>query len=77
MAKKWIKKAVRKPGRLGSYLKKKFGKVAFSKDGNIKIAYINKALADCKRTGKCSKSVISMLNLGKRFAKHEFKKRGK
>lgn len=45
---KWIQEAIQKPGRVKRYLKRKYGDVAFTKDGKIKLSYIRKALKECE-----------------------------
>ena len=40
----WIQEAIKRPGRVRKYLKRKYGKKAFTKDGDIKVSYIRKAL---------------------------------
>jgi len=36
LEKKWISKAIKKPGALREYVKRKYGKKGFDKDGKIK-----------------------------------------
>ena len=61
--KRWIPKNLKKD-RVRNYLKRKYGSVAFDKNGNIKVSYINKALKETK-----DKSLKLALNLAKRFKK--------
>ena len=61
--KRWIPKNLKKD-RVRNYLKRKYGSVAFDKNGNIKVSYINKALKKAK-----DKSLNKALNLAKRFKK--------
>lgn len=44
----WIQEAIKRPGRVRNYLKRKYGKKAFTKDGDIKVSYIRKALKTAK-----------------------------
>jgi len=50
MAKKWIQKAIKRPNRVRSYIRRKYGKAAFKKDGDIKVSYIRKAVKETKST---------------------------
>ena len=61
--KRWIPKNLKK-NRVRNYLKRKYGNIAFDKNGNIKVSYINKALKETK-----DKSLNKALNLAKRFKK--------
>lgn len=45
---KWIQEAVKRPGRVRTYLTRKYGDAAFTKDGKIKLEYIRKALKETK-----------------------------
>jgi len=44
----WIQEAIKKPGRVREYVKRKYGKEAFTKDGKIKVEYLRKALKEAK-----------------------------
>jgi len=67
----WIQRAVKREGRCRRYLRRLYGSRAFNKDGTIKVSYINKAIKHVKRTysrgDKRRRSLLSMLNLCKRF----------
>ncbi|ACZ35721.1 VP2-like protein [Sulfolobus spindle-shaped virus 6] len=71
MKDRWIQKAVKKKGRVHRYLMKLYGKRAFTKDGDIKIEYLNKAIRHVKRTyskgSEERKSLLSALLLAKRL----------
>jgi len=47
--KKWIQKAVEHPGRVREYLKRIYGGKAFTKNGDLRLVYIRKAIEDLKR----------------------------
>ena len=74
-SKRWIQKAVHeeREGRVRTYLKRKYGNKAFNKDGTIKMAYIDKAIADIKKKYKGRKmpkdtrSLLSALYLARRL----------
>lgn len=63
MAKKWIPKNLKK-NRVRDYIRNKYGKEAFTKDGDIKASYLDKATKQAK-----SKSMKDAINLAKRFKK--------
>jgi hypothetical protein len=44
----WIQRAVKRPGRIKRYIKRKYGKKAFTKTGKIKINYLHKAIKETK-----------------------------
>ena len=44
----WIQKAVKRPGRVRTYMKRKYGKKAFTKSGEIKMSYLRKAAKETK-----------------------------
>lgn len=44
----WIQEAIKRPGRVREYVKRKYGKEAFTKDGKIKVEYLRKALKEAK-----------------------------
>jgi hypothetical protein len=71
MTKKWIQKAIKRPGRTRKIILKLFGKKAFL--NGIKIEYIKKAIKRIKRNKKMSKSqkrsLLSALNLALRLKK--------
>ena len=71
MADKWIQKAVKRQGRARRYLMRLYGKKAFTKDGDIKMEYIDKAIRHVKKTypkgSEKRKSLLSMLYLAKRL----------
>ena len=54
MTNKWIQKAVKREGRVRTYLKRTFGDKAFFKDGTIKKEYLDKALQKAKKSGNTS-----------------------
>ena len=68
--KKWIQSAIKRPGRTTRYLKRLFGNKAFTKDGKIKMAYLEKAIQHVK-TSRMPKerrrSLLSALLLAKRL----------
>jgi len=58
----WIQSAVKRPGRVRSYMKRKYGKRAFTKSGEIKTSYLRKAAKETK-----SRSLRSALLLAIRL----------
>ncbi len=68
---RWIQKAIKRKGRAHRYLLRLYGKKAFTKDGDIKMEYLNKAIRHVKKTypkgSEERKSLLSMLYLAKRL----------
>jgi hypothetical protein len=60
----WIQEAVKRPERVRSYMKRKYGKRAFTKSGKIKKSYLHRAVKETK-----SRSLRSALLLALRFRK--------
>jgi len=48
MKKSWETKAIKHPGRVKEYLKKRYGGEAFLPNGNIRMAYLNRAIREQK-----------------------------
>ncbi|WP_202981404.1 hypothetical protein [Sulfolobus sp. E11-6] len=46
---KWIQKAIKHKGRVHRYLIRLYGKKAFTRDGDIKMSYLNKAIKHVKK----------------------------
>jgi hypothetical protein len=44
----WIQKAIKRPGRVRAYMKRRYGKRAFTKNGEIKVSYLRKAAKETK-----------------------------
>lgn len=67
--KKWIQKAIKRPGRVKRYLKRKYGNKAFTKSGKIKQSYLLKAIAELKRRppSKRPSGLLQALTLAKRL----------
>jgi hypothetical protein len=60
----WIQEAIKRPGRVKSYMKRKYGKRAFTKSGKIRKSYLHRAVKETK-----SRSLRSALLLALRFKK--------
>ncbi|AEA46695.1 hypothetical protein [Archaeoglobus veneficus] len=78
--KKWIQKAIKRPGRVERYIKRVYGDKAFNKDGTIKMKYLNMAekraekkgndsLADAIRLAKTLKRLSRKRKKGRRNRK--------
>jgi hypothetical protein len=76
MARKWIQKAVKRPGRVRRYLVRRYGRRALTKDGEINHRYLLRAIRDLKNRPKSRrpKGLLAALQLAKRF---ELMRRGK
>ena len=74
--KNWIQKAIKRPGRLQEYMRRKYGRKAFNKDGTIKVSYIKKAIKEAKniKNPELRRSVLAMLHLGLRLKRMARKK---
>ncbi|MGC9123725.1 MAG: capsid protein VP2 [Thermoplasmata archaeon] len=48
-SKYWIQRAIRNPGALKMWLRKRFGKKAFTKSGKIKVKYLRKLAKEIKQ----------------------------
>jgi hypothetical protein len=48
MARKFIREAIRKPGRVREHLKREYGEKAFDAKGRIKMEYLDKAIKGSK-----------------------------
>jgi len=46
----WIQSAVKKPGSLRKYMRRRFGSQAFTERGTIKVSYLHKAINDPRTT---------------------------
>jgi hypothetical protein len=44
----WIQRAVKRPGRVKRYMKRRYGKRAFTKSGEIKMSYLRRAAKETK-----------------------------
>jgi len=66
---RWIKRAIKRPGRVKKYIKRKYGKKAFTKSGEIKQQYIHKAIKELKSRppSKRPKGLLNALQLAKRL----------
>ncbi len=67
----WIQKAIKRKGRAHRYLARLYGKRAFTRDGDIKMEYLMKAIRHVKRIypkgSEERKSLLSALYLAKRL----------
>jgi hypothetical protein len=60
----WIQKAIKRPGRVRAYMKRKYGNRAFTKNGEIKTSYLRRAAKETK-----NRSLKSALLLAIRLKK--------
>ena len=67
----WIQKAIKRKGRAHRYLLRLYGTKAFTKDGDIKMEYLMKAIRHVKKTypkgSEERKSLLSALYLARRL----------
>lgn len=61
----WIQKAVKRPGSLRAWMRRKYGSKAFTKDGRIKKEYLLKAkkYVSRKYRGRAKKVMLGKINL--------------
>ncbi len=71
---KWIQKAIQEEGSLTDYVKRRWGKKALTKKGNIKTKYLNQIIRDYKK-GKVSLKTYRRAVLAKTLRKIAKKKR--
>jgi len=69
---RWIQRAIKRPGRVKRYIMRVYGPKAFTKDGEVKHKYLLKAIRRAKRKG--NKSLLRALYLARTF---ELMKKGK
>ncbi|XRP97812.1 capsid protein VP2 (plasmid) [Methanocaldococcus sp. 16A] len=65
----WLSNAIRHPGRVRTYLKRRYGDEAFFRDGRIKKTYIDKAIQEIKSRPPSHrpKGLLNALYLAKRL----------
>ena len=65
-SKKWIQRAIKKPGALRVYVKRVYGERGFTKDGNIRVDIL-KDLAKRRDTiGRRARLALTLRKLGKK-----------
>ena len=45
---RWIQRAIKRPGRVRSYMMRRYGKRAFTKSGTVKMKYLKRAAMETK-----------------------------
>jgi len=58
--KKWIQKAIKKPGALRMYVKRRFGEEGFTKSGCIKASVLRELAKRNDRIGKRARLAITL-----------------
>jgi len=68
-SRRWIQRAIRRPGRVRRYMMRKYGRKAFTKSGEIKQSYINRAIKEIKSRPKSRRntSLLRALYLARRL----------
>jgi hypothetical protein len=70
--KKWMQKAVKKPGRVRRYLQDKYGDAAFNSKGNIKMSVLNKVIRYVESNDKANQDgLLQALMLAKTFKRKD------
>jgi hypothetical protein len=62
---KWIQKAIKKPGALRAYMKRKYGSKAFTSRGTIKREYLEKEAKQPGTIGKRARLALTLRRLRK------------
>jgi len=60
MPRKWIGKAIRKPGALRSYVKRKYGAKGFTKRGTIKVSILRDLANEPGKTGQRARLALRL-----------------
>jgi hypothetical protein len=58
--KRWIQKAIKKPGALRAYMKRKYGSKAFTSRGTIKREYLEKEAQQPGTIGKRARLALTL-----------------
>ncbi len=69
MTDKWIQEAIEKPGSLREYIRRKYGKRAFTSKGTIKVTYLRKLLRSKtvdEKTKRRARLALTLRKLRKR-----------
>jgi hypothetical protein len=70
----WIQQAIKRPGSLRKWLRKKYGSKAFNKDGTIKVTFLRKLLKS-EDVSKRIKRKIRLALMLRKLSKKRSKKR--
>jgi len=68
MAKKeknWIQKAIKNPGALRAYVKRRYGEAGFTDEGNIKASILRELAKRDDTIGRRARLAITLRKLGK------------
>jgi hypothetical protein len=64
--KRWIGKAIRKPGALRSYVKRKYGSKGFTKRGTIKVSILRDLANEPGKTGHRARLALRLRQFHKK-----------
>jgi len=67
--KRWIQKAIKKPGALRNYVKRKYGKKGFDRKGRIKVEILRKLAKRNDVIGRRARLALTLRKLSKRKKK--------
>lgn len=62
---RWIQKAIKKPGALRAYVKRKYGSKAFTKKGTIKLEILRKLAKEKGTIGRRARLALTLRKLNK------------
>lgn len=62
---RWIQKAIKKPGALRAYVKRRYGSKAFTKRGTIKLEILRKLAREKGTIGRRARLALTLRKLNK------------
>jgi len=62
---KWIQKAIKKPGSLRAYVKREYGSKGFTKRGTIKVSVLRELAKKKGKTGRRARLALTLRELRK------------
>ena len=65
MTRKWIHKAIEKPGSLRKQMRQKYGSKAFTARGTIKVEYLEKAAKEKGKMGQRARLAMTLRKIRK------------
>jgi len=66
MVRRWIQKAIKHPGALRAYVRRRFGRRGFTKRGTIKVSILRKLAKRKGRIGRRARLALTLRRLSRR-----------
>ena len=66
MVRRWIQKAIKRPGSLRAYVKRRFGRRGFTKKGTIKVSILRKLSKKKGTIGRKARLALTLRRLSRR-----------